>query len=296
MALSVNEIIRSDVGTSADQQGKISSTAVRTFDIVDDTAGRSAVTVKAEAQSQALIPREFELHPDAPIFYCTKVDVKRESPIYFTCTASYITPKFDPTEDGEEPVDPTALAAQVTWQTVTSEEAIDSDVNGEALKNIGTDEPIMGLTRRIADIQATIVKNFAAFNPVSLLAFIHTVNADTFLGFPPGRGLITDIQAAPQKQETIPYWQVTAQIVFRTPYNTTDDKAWYKRVLHEGFLVLDTGSTNQVTHAIDPVTKERVTQPVLLDETGQQLPTDGTPHWQEFQIYPTTTYADLGFF
>jgi len=93
------------------------------------------------------------------------------------------------------------------------------------------------------------------------------------------------------------YWEVTAQIRFRYPYRTTNEKAWYKRVRHQGFYKrVNVAGGSMIVRALKG--GEPVNRPVLLDADGYEIvQEDGQEvqaHWLEFKLYDSLPYGALG--
>jgi len=89
------------------------------------------------------------------------------------------------------------------------------------------------------------------------------------------------------------YYEVTAGVQFRYPYNTTPNKAWYARVRHEGFLVRKTVD-DPPGRALDADQGRETSQPVLLKEDGTEEFDPDNAHFLEFQIYQPLPYNALG--
>lgn len=247
------------------------------------------------------LPLLGDLYPGAASVFCATLQPQRVSPIMAMIIATY-KGEIGPSGVGSSPAD---LPYSIVWRGATTDEAIDEDWNGRPIVTVN-DEPIEGLTERLTDDVVTIQKAYLTVNRYALRAYRRAVNSDTFLGWPPGTARIIDDQAeAVFIGGSIAYWIVTVSIQFREPFRTTPDRAWWKRVRHEGFYVRDwispTNSYSKPRLAWDPVTKTPVTRPVLLDEFGVQIPPrDGqvigqaTAHWLEFQVLGSLPYNALG--
>jgi hypothetical protein len=89
------------------------------------------------------------------------------------------------------------------------------------------------------------------------------------------------------------YWRVSVVFQFREPYNTSPDKACWKRVRHEGVLVRAiAGATPQI--AFDPVTKTPVTRPILLKADGTREDNPDNAYWLEIETTTELPFAALG--
>lgn len=280
-----NETTQQDWRSQMDDEGFLTGTVVRTFDV-----SASSVATVMEVRAFSSLPRENDAHPESMVLRCNNVNIVRVSPIYFTATASYDSPKR---RSGEEDDPPYELAAEIRFSTTSSDEAIDEDVDGNPIAIPNTREAIEGLTRPISDLTVTITKNFAAFDPSTFYVFIDTVNQDTFLGFPPGSAKVNGIEATLQVKDNFPYWAVTVTIQFRKPYRTTADKAWWKRVKCQGYYYYDAAKDPVYVRCTDG-DKGYATTPQLLTATGTVLPEGDDAVWLEFQIFESSNFASMG--
>ena len=283
MPFDVQEMFSEDLGQTVDDKGWISNRISRTLSVVSD-APSTPIAVRILAP----IPRINDPHPEGFIFRVTDVNVVRESPIYFIVTVTY---QSAPRPEGNENQPPYELPVDIEWSGESSEEQIDQDADGNPIIVPGTRELIQGLTRPVDDLVGTFRKNVLLFNPVSILYYKNTVNSDTFLGFDPGIARIKDIKATNSIKDDVPFWILTVTIAFRVPYQTTSAKAWYKRVLCQGYYeIVD----SKVVRATDDQ-KMPVTSPILLSSTtGERLPTGSSAEWLEFKVFESIAFNGLG--
>jgi len=283
MAFDVQEMFKEDLGQTVDDKGWISYRASRTLSVVSDSPS-TTIAVRLSAA----IPQINDPHPDSFIFRVVDVKVDRQSPIYFVVTVEYQTA---PRPEGNEDQPPYELPVDIEWSGESSEEQIDQDADGNPIMVPGTRELIQGLTRPVDDLVGTFRKNVLLFNPVSILYYKNTVNSDTFLGFDPGIARIKDIKATNAIKDDVPYWVLTVTIAFRVPYQTTSAKAWYKRVLCQGYYEL---LSSNVVRATDDQ-KMPVTSPILLNATtGARLPSGDPAQWLEFKVFESIAFNGLG--
>lgn len=236
------------------------------------------------------LPLVNDLYPGTLFVILRSLTPQRVSPIMAVVTASY-SGEIGPGEGIESsPID---NEVNISWRNATTDEAIDEDWNGKPIvtKN---GEPIEGITERISDQVATIDRNFASINMYALSAYLRATNSDEFLGWPAGTGRLMDYQANKTFTNGIGgFWKVSATIQFREPYRTTPDKAWYKRVRHEGYLVRDTAG-DEPHIAWDEKTKTPVTKPILLTEDGTRETDPDNAYWIEFQTLNSLPFSTLG--
>jgi hypothetical protein len=283
----VHETTKGDLITSSmDDRGWITYTAQRTFDIVLDTGiDDNSVTVRINAA----LPRFRDPHPSSLALRVDDVKVNRETVILYKAIVSYKSSKApEGTDPNESPLN---LPVDIKWAPAKSEREITEDADGNAIVNDGTDERIYGVMRPFTDLQATLTKNFLLFNPVSIYLFNDRVNSDTFLGFPPGVAKIESITADSAVADDLSYFVTTMVVLFRAPYQTTAEFAWYHRELRRGFQELKAG---KVIQAVDDE-KKPVTVPILLKADGSRLPTGDPPEFKLIKKFSTLAFNSLGF-
>jgi len=284
-----------DSGTELSDKGLKSYTATRSWTIVSDTLGQSAVEVRRDLQSLGDLPTEGETHPDNLILGCKGVNVVRAAPFYFTATAKYKSPPVQGGGGGDdEDSNPWDIPALVSWRSATSELNADQDFDGVLIANPGTNEPVTGITRRVTDVIAVIKRPFLVFSGPVILGFADQINSDAYLGFPAGRGQVQSITADPQIHNETTYYDVSAEINFRTNFQVTADKTWHHRRKLEGFY-------EKITNVDLPIRikdgeDKDITVPALLDLDGKKLADGATPEWKETKLYGSVAFADMGFF
>ena len=241
---------------------------------------------------------------DYPYVFAETARPQRISPVYWIVNLAYRGEiKLGSGSGSSNPSQsPLLTPAKIDWDDVETELEIDEDVEGKPIVT-RNGEAINGVKRLFADQTVTIRKNMLFFSPYIQAAYRQSVNADLFLGWPPGTGKMTKFSASSVKSPDVGgggYWEVSATIQFRYPYRTTPEKAWYARVRHEGFYkraFTQVGRTTQTVRAMRG--GEPVAKPVLLDENGFQLadvepPSTVQAHWLEFKLYNPLPYGALG--
>lgn len=249
----------------------------------------SADATELEILNAPGLPQVRNLYPGTYV-PCTRVGpVSKVGPIFSIVMIQY-EGEVGPGGADDSPVN---KKPEYTWSDTSSSEEVDQDRNGAPIAT-ATGETIHGVTMDLADQTLTITRNYLLFSPWLTHQYRHSVNSDTFASYPPGTARLVGFSATSQSSEdgSFEYWRVNAKVQFRYPYNTTAAKAWYARVLHEGYYCYKPGFS-RADRATD-VTGNPVTKPVLLTETGFQENTAANATWREFDLYEPLPYAALG--
>ena len=283
--VSVNQMWSSDGFDVSTEKGlRKKATITEAYQIVT-----TADTTKVEIAANTDLPATGSLYPGLAAIRLNTRSFKQVSPIFWIGTMSY-EGEFGPNGPGESP---TKSRPVVSWSDVESDEAIDEDVDGNPIVTVNG-EAIEGVTVKIADMVLNVEKNYSFFSPAATSAYRHSVNSDTFAGYPPGTGRLVRFSAKQVwDEDDNGYWTVNASIQFRYPYRTTPAKAWYARVLHQGYMVRESAGADP-TRAWDLSTKEASSKPVLLKSDGTRETDPANAHWLEFRRYQALPYTSLG--
>ena len=272
-------------GTAESPDGKQRIiTMQRGFTVTLDPADRLEVVYQA-----AGLPLVNEVYPGTLFVILRKLAPTRLAPSLAMVIAEY-SGEIGPSGVTSSPIENEVI---VTWRNATTDEAIDEDFHGRPIvtKN---GEPIEGISERISDQVATIERNFLTVNMYAIRAYLRSVNTDTFLGWPAGTARLMDYNATNIITNGVAgFWKVTATVQFREPYRTIPERAWWKRVRHEGYLVRDAAGEDPHI-AWDLKTKSPVTKPILLKEDGTRETNPDNAHWLEFETLGKLPYNALG--
>lgn len=246
-------------------------------------------TTKVEIASDLRLPATGSANPEVTSLFLKKRSFSRVSPVFWIVTMNY-EGEFGP-EGANSP--PWASPPEISWGDAESDEGIDSDVDGNPIVTTAG-EAIAGVTTKVADLVLNVTRNYQSFSPAATHQYRHSVNSDTFAGFAPGLGRLVRFSAKQGYDvDAGGYWTVNASIQFRYPYNTSSERAWYARVLNEGYYVKATASDDKTVLGIDN-NKKDTTKPVLIKEDGTQEFDPENAHWLEFKIYTPLPYNALG--
>lgn len=249
----------------------------------------TADATQAEVLSATGLPRVGSYYAGFPYLACLSHSPSRVSPVFWIVEVS-----FQGEAGLQDATDsPLNKPPEISWSDAESDEATDEDYDGNPIVTVNG-EPIEGVTLKLADPVVTIRRNLLTFNPFAMALYRHSVNSDSFLGFPPGTARLTKLQAkqvAATKENPRGYWDVTGTIQFRRGLRTTDAKAWYARVRHEGFY--EKLADGSIVRAVD-ANKEPVSKPVMLKSDGTRETDAEKAHWLEFKKYGSLPYRTLG--
>lgn len=283
---------RPKTDSSGETDGKDASRdEVRRFHVLVASSDYQSVN-STVVRAYAPLPAIGSPHPNSAGLFCRGVNVTQVGVNLYEAEATY----FSPT-GGSNPNDsPTLQPATVKWSHVTTDEEIDQDAEGKPIITVTGESFDPPIRRQFGDLQLTHERNVIYFDPVLATEYLFTTNSDTFLGFMPGTVLCTQFSAdAVTDNPDFIYWRRSIVFQFRRGApNTTDAKAWYRRIRAEGYYVkIGFNNDTFVTRAYDGEGKESV-KPVLHDKTtGQQITNPQDAQWYEFKIYQSKPFALL---
>jgi len=282
---------RQDASDESPDGRRLIANVTRAFTVTLDAGDPPEVALSASG-----LPLLGELYPGTSFVFCKKRPIQRVSPIMAIVECIYSGEVGGPGTPGgsglsSSPVDNTPV---IGWKTVYTDEAVDEDFNGNALVN-ANGELYTGLTFKISDDLLTIERNFLAINRLLLQPYRMATNSDTFAGFPPGTGRIVEESSdAVYINGVVAYWRVRVGILFRYPYKTTADKAWYLRVRHQGLKVRNPFDLTEEPSVAWDGYKNPVTKPVSLSLDGTQETDPDVAHFLSFQMLGSLPFSALG--
>jgi hypothetical protein len=243
-----------------------------------------------EAYKAPGLPKANDVYPGTVFVICRKRSLTRMAPslVMVMCEYSGSVGK----QELSDP--PTGNAVRIKWRSSIVDEAIDEDINGKPIvtKNL---EPVDGLTERIPSQIAILERDFLSIDTFALELYLRSRNSDEFLGWPAGTCRMMDYSADNEVVDgELGLWKVSATFEFRAPYRTTYERAWWKRVRHEGFLVRDTAG-GAIGIAWDERSKAPAAKPILLKEDGTRETDPEEAFWLEFETTHSLSYNALGF-
>ncbi len=281
-------------GSATDDTQSRSATRIGTAK-TDDTSD-SPVTVK---QSE-LVPKIGQAHPDDQWLRVKSVTPTQKAPYLYDLRVEYHAPHSSGDLDNPSG-NPLDEPPKIKMSFVTSQEPIDEDISGNPIQNKVEEAFDPPITRDFSDLRITIERNEAFVNVPRILAYTDSVNSDKFFDFPAGTVRFLAPSADEVRQDQFVYWRHAYHFQARTRFPTTAAKAWYRRILNQGFRER-TGfdlSGAPIYNALLDDSGNPVTQPVLLNDDGKRLKPNADPPeepvWLEFQIYPALPFRVFAF-
>jgi len=275
----------SDLNKTLDRAGKVTRTATRVM-----TSVTGSPTTDNESTAEAAFPTLYSIHPRLGVaFTCRDVRIRRQSPVLYEATLTY---RSEPTDDPNASGYPWDEPADVYFYDISETAQVDFDADGEPIQTTAG-EPFT-IPMEFADQGIRVVKNFLGYSAASFYTYRRSVNSDTFLGFAPGILRVAGITGDPARHESgVLYYKVTVNIAARSPYQTTDEKAWHWRGINQGNWVNVDGKIKEATFPKSNITGG----PLPINSAGDAVlgPSD-TRHFLEFRRYTTIAFAGMGLF
>lgn len=260
------------------------------------------------------MPQLGDSYSDYSQIRVTGVSPSRVSPVYAIAIVTYegesVTGTF-----GADPID---IPPLIDWDNQFEDEEWDKAFDeADQVVPLATanHEPVRGITERLVDFVALIERNYAygAFDLHSLHKYLHSVNNDTIItkfgSFPAGTARLLKFKPEEAYDEQFGgYVKVRAEVAFRYPYQTFPEKAWWKRYLHEGYIMrvrpaagAEDGSDDRLVNILDDNRNVSV-KPLYLDAEGFPIPVvdpldeDSAPYYREQRTLLRLPYSALGLF
>jgi hypothetical protein len=276
----VKESFEQSLNKSTDDSGRNGNASVtRTFTVATLANARPVSISNAPG-----IPLLGEAHPESFFLRCRSHSVETISPIFHRVTCTYIAKE----STGDNTDNPLLIPAEVEFFDISSEEETDEDITGKAIATVNG-EPISGITMPLTDIGWRVTRNLPSFNAFGIGFYTNKTNSAPFLGWPAGTVRISGIRANNVFTEDFEYWRASVEFHGRVALRTTNAKAWYKRVRHEGFMVLEDG---KLIRAHDGEGAP-LSNPVLLKADGTLEQNPSNADWLEFQVMNSVDFNNM---
>jgi len=247
-----------------------SAAAFRIFTVKFDTADEP-IQRPVLAYSATGIPAINTAHPYKPWLFVKNKNVESIGPFDFEVKVYYSTRSTIGGQEGETQ-DPTANPLEdpwiIEWDFVTSNEPIDTDIDGKPITNSANESFDPPITTDVHDLLLRIQRNEAAFNPLVAHSYKKATNSDYFWGFEPGIVKCVQFTGKTAVRGQFWYWQV------RYAFQMRGD-GWLRRIRDEGYRT-KTGELNadgsEKYKEIKDIDGMKLSQPALLNGEGYRLP------------------------
>lgn len=264
------------LGIESPDAKTFSQNATRVFDVlVNNLSDNEVVALTAPG-----IPQVRDPHPTNAYLRASSVHAQKTAPYRYEVQIGYAAPG----SPGQSPLD---QPLSIELDAIVSEEDFDVDANGTAMVTVTGEAFKPAIKVPVYDTVIRCSKNLPTVDPVFISTYRNTVNSDNWNGFPPGTVRITSFKAQSVSDADQPYWSVSAEFqVRRAAPGSTDAKAWYKRVLAQGYK--SKFSTGSPLHIFGGalVRHDKTTGVWLRDTEDSQF--------YEFKIFRSLPFAPLG--
>jgi len=251
------------------------------------------------AYSAAGIPANKATHPFKPWLHVQRKNVKSIGPLDFEVTVYYSARStFGTTGNTGDVPDPEQSPFEapwvVEWDFVTSNEPIDTDIDGKPITNSAGESFDPPITTDVHDLLLRIQRNEAAFNPVAANNYKNAVNSDWFWGFGPGLVKCVQFTARTALKGQLWYWQV------RYAFQIRQD-GWQRRIRDEGYRTKTGEYNSDGSEKYEEIVDKngvKVSMPALLNGEGGRLPQSaidaGSIAFLYFNLNKTLPFLILG--
>jgi hypothetical protein len=291
-----DEIHQNRQGSS---EGLAKTTSSRSWRVVTNNRYDDDVFVIRYGLSSNLLPQLYSPHPSWQALTARKVTASNQadSPHHFLVTVEYSSAPLDQEDkEKEENPDPTTRPAVIKWNTVLYREAVEKDVDGDAILNSAGDYFDPPIERDRSNWTCVVRKNMA--NPPTWLLDYNNcpINSSSFTV----DGVQVQAQKARLSMIDIGEKQVENDVNFRTVTITLEFKkeGWQASILDQGLkerqegpAAAGAGATPLVAIQVDG---KAITSPQLLS-SGRHIesPTPQNAEFINYDIYDSKDFSVL---
>lgn len=256
----------------------------RTFMVTVDNPAESVSDI-ANSVSNAYGVEWLSPHPEFPAVYVTDIACSNDGdPLHYKVEATYDLVK---PEDREAM--PWNRADKFTFSgSVTTAPAIVHYNNGfsspKLIVNTAGD-PLEGAERECAEWRISISGNRQTFPYSMAMAYINTVNSDSWSGFAPGTLKCQSISGQREVEQVnnaeVPYWQVSVELAYRP-------EGWALKLWDVGYNEIKSGQRQKILDKL----KEPVSAPVALSN-GVAKSAGQPPDMLTFKVYREASFSGI---
>lgn len=199
-----------------------------------------------------------------------------------------VSVEYGPYNAGLFPVDVISWPFELTVDGQKYERAITKDVSGNAIVNSAKSPFQEPVTVDDSRTLIKVVRNEPILTYDFTLAELYNdkVNNATWNGYAAKTVKCSGIvPGKAQYDSNTQTWYFAVTYTFEVNRDT-----WTRNLLDQGFCVLDSSSPPK-QKAVKGVDGQPVSDPVLLDGSGNQLATTGTPVFLSYEVYPAVDFG-----
>ena len=277
-------------GRQGSSEGLAKTTSSRSWRVVTNNRYDDDVFVIRYGLSSNLLPQLYSPHPSWQALTARKVTASNQadSPHHYIVTVEYSSAPLDKEDkDKEDNPDPTTRPAVIKWNTVLYREAVEKDVDGDAILNSAGDYFDPPIERDRSNWTCNVRKNMA--NPPTWLLDYNNcpINSSSFTV----DGVSVQARKARLSMIDIGEKQVENDVNFRTVTITLEFKkeGWQASILDQGLKEVDGGVLKPIT-----VDGKSITSPQLLSGGVHiDAPSPDNAEFLDYDIYDEKDFSVL---
>lgn len=284
----------------ADSAGIDDSSATRQWRVVTNDKTNDSLYVLSYGLSAGILPQRYTPHPSNAYLTARRLraDSQSETPLHWIVTVSYSSaPVSSEEKDKQENPNPLNRKAKFRWSTNLYREAVEKDIDDNAILNSAGDYFDPPIERDRSNWVVTVTKPVTSV-PAWLLDYNNCpINESSFtvdgVTVEEKKARLTTIDIGEEQIENdVKYRVITMQIEFKK-------EGWTAKILDQGLRKrLDlAGGWKQVHIEKENEDGElsKVTSPVLLDGSGGVLeePSPDTSVFLDYELYEPKDFSVL---
>ena len=277
-------------GRQGSSEGLAKTTSSRSWRVVTNNRYDDDVFVIRYGLSSNLLPQLYSPHPSWQALTARKVTASNQadSPHHYIVTVEYSSAPLDKEDkDKEDNPDPTTRPAVIKWNTVLYREAVEKDVDGDAILNSAGDYFDPPIERDRSNWTCNVRKNLA--NPPTWLLDYNNcpINSSSFTV----DGVSVQARKARLSMIDIGEKQIENDVNFRTVTITLEFKkeGWQASILDQGLKEVDGGELKPIM-----IDGKSITSPQLLSGGVHiDAPSPDNAEFLDYDIYDEKDFSVL---
>lgn len=284
----------------AESAGIDDSTATRQWRVVTNDKTHDAIYVITYGLSAGILPQRYSPLPSNAYLTARRLraDSQTETPLHWIVTANYSSaPVSSEEKDKEQNPEPLNRKAKFRWSTNLYREAVEKDIDDNAILNSAGDYFDPPIERDRSNWVLTVTRNVTAV-PIWLLDYNNCpINESSFtvdgVTVEEKKARLTTIDIGEEQIENnVKYRVLTMQIEFKK-------EGWTAKILDQGLRKRTdlAGGWKQVHIEVENDNGElsKVTSPVMLDGEGGVLdqPSPDTAVFLDYELYEAKDFSVL---